>query len=87
MCGKLNRDDDSTNECFAHFIRLLACSIASYHSLTPLALNSVCSFDSVCACVCVSDNDVYCFVEPLQFNRRCGMLRALMLRQHEVMTQ
>lgn len=37
----------------AHFIRLLACNIASYHSLAPLALNSVCTFDSVCVRVCL----------------------------------
>lgn len=71
----------------AHFIRLLARDIASYHSLAPLALNSVCAFDSVCVRVCTSDHDVYCFVEPLQFNRRSGMHGALMLQQHGVMTQ
>lgn len=37
----------------AHFIRLLACNIASYHSLAPLALNSVCTFGSVCVRACV----------------------------------
>lgn len=71
----------------AHFIRLLARNIASYHSLAPSALNSVCTFDSVYVPVCTSDHDIYCFVEPLQFNRHSGMCDALMLRQHEVMTQ
>lgn len=37
----------------AHFIRLLGGNIASYHSLAPLALNSVCMFDSVCVRGCV----------------------------------
>ena len=71
----------------AHFIRSLACNIASYHSLAPLALNSVCVRLIVFACVCTSDHDEYCFVEPLHFNRRSGMHAALMLRQQEVMTQ
>lgn len=72
----------------AHFIRLLACNIASYNSPAPLLLNSACRFDSVLrACVCMSDQNVYCFVAPLQFNRHSGTHGALMLRQHEVMTQ
>lgn len=33
------------------------------------------------------DHDVYCFVEPLQFNRHSRMCSALMLRQHEAMIQ
>lgn len=37
----------------AHFIRLLARNIASYHSPAPLALNSVCTFGSVCVRACV----------------------------------
>lgn len=73
----------------AHFIRSLARNIASYRSPAPLALNGVCRFDSVCVRVCVRacDHDVYCFVEPLRFNRLSRMHGALMLRQHEVMTQ
>lgn len=70
----------------AHFIRLLARNIASYHSLAPLVLNSVCTFDSVCVSVCIRLITYY-FVEPFEFNRHSRKRTAVMLQQHGVMTQ
>lgn len=74
----------------AHFIRLLARNIASYNSAAPLALNSAClrarwTAPRVCA---------YVHAERMGLRRAIALLigaaergGALMLGQHEVMTQ
>lgn len=71
----------------AHFIRLLAYNIASYNSPEACWCFIVSVRWCLRACLCMPDQKVYCFVEPLQFNRHSGKHSALMLRQHEVMTQ